>query len=279
MDFYTFSQTTAAFALALAAPVTSAQEVVEAGPPPVTYADMVQLSDSSAIVVKTQIREAIPLEPERSPGLMPGKVRLYIEAETISLLLGRGAIGESLRYLADVPLDENGKPPKLKKQQFIVFANPVAGRPGELQLVAPDAQLPATAGVEDLLSPILAELVSAERPPVITGVRDTLSIAGNLAGESETQIFLETKDSRPVSISVVRRPGMEPQWGVSWTEIVDQSARPPEQETLAWYRLACALPERLPPQANLSSDADNRLRASDDYRFVIRSLGPCERKR
>ena len=28
-------------------------------------------------------------------------------------------------------------------------------------------------------------------------------------------------------------PGQSPQWGVSWSEIVDQSARPPAAETLA----------------------------------------------
>jgi hypothetical protein len=35
---------------------------------------------------------------------------------------------------------------------------------------------------------------------------------------------------------VIRRPGMDPTWGVSWSEIVDQSAGPPAPETVEWYR-------------------------------------------
>jgi hypothetical protein len=78
----------------------------------------------------------------------------------------------------------------------------------------------------------------------VTGIRDVMSVPGNLAGESETQLFLDTATGDPVSLSVVRRPGMQPTWGVSWSEIVDQSARPPAPQTVAWYR-----PRLLPARA------------------------------
>ena len=76
---------------------------------------------------------------------------------------------------------------------------------------------------------------------------------------------------------MVRRPGMAPRWGVAWTELVDQAAEAPERDTLAWYRLACALPPSLPPGANLAEDPADRARAARDYRFVIEQLGPCVR--
>ena len=106
-----------------------------------------------------------------------------------------------------------------------------------------------------------------------------MSVEGNLAGESETQLFLKTKGSDVAALSIVRRPGMAPQWGVSWTELVDQSARPPAPDTLAWYRLACFLPDSLPQDAILSQDSASRIRAFQDYRFVMQRLGPCPRNR
>ena len=93
------------------------------------------------------------------------------------------------------------------------------------------------------------------------------------------QRFLETATGEPVSLTIVRRPGMDPQWGVSWSEIVDQSARPPEPETVEWYRLACSLPPQLPAGAYLQDDRESRVRAEADYRFVLEQLGPCERLR
>jgi hypothetical protein len=120
-------------------------------------------------------------------------------------------------------------------------------------------------------------MVAPGAPPHITGVRDALSVAGNLAGESETQVFLETRGGSPVSLTILRRPGRTPVWGVSWGEIIDQAARPPQASTLEWYRLACALPQRLPSSANLSRVPEERSRAERDYAFVLASLGPCVR--
>jgi hypothetical protein len=110
-------------------------------------------------------------------------------------------------------------------------------------------------------------------------MRDVISVPGNLAGESETQIFFATESGDPLAINVIRRPGMEPQWGVSYTEIVDQAARPPEAETLQWYRLACFLPREIPDDAFLQDDSPSRARARADYAYVLDRLGPCIRTR
>ena len=121
-----------------AAPVTAmAQDGARTAE--LTYADMVDLADEAPLVVRAQIRRQATVEPERSPGLQPGFVRLYIEARTSALIAGNAPLGEALRYLVDVPLDAKGKPPKLKKQEVILFARPVAGSPAQLQLVDPRA--------------------------------------------------------------------------------------------------------------------------------------------
>ena len=244
-----------------------------------TYADIVDLADVSTLVLHARIRKQIELEPERSPGVAAGFVRLYIEADTVALLAGNAPVGESVRYLVDVPRNAKGRAPKLKKNEVLLFARPVTGRIGEIQLVGSGAQMPWSPALELRVRPILASMVAADAPPVVNGVRDALSVNGNLVGESETQIFLSTKRDGPVSLTVIRRPGQAPEWGVSWTEIVDQAARPPARDTLEWYRLACFLPAALPGAANLSREAGSRAQAADDYRFVISSLGPCERNR
>jgi len=253
-----------------ASPVAAAQP---------TYADLVGLAEPAAIVAEVTVRDQVVVPPERAPGVRPGFVRLYLQAQTLRVLRSPSPLGESLAYLADVPLNAKGKPPKLKKQTFLVFADPVPASPGALQLVQPDAQLPLDPVLEGRVRTVVEQLVARDAPPPITGVRDVISVAGNLAGESETQMSIETATRAPGSLTVVRRPNMAPQWGVSWTEVVDQAAQPPQPGTLAWYRLACSLPRQLQPDDFLQTDEAGRQRAQADYRLILDSLGPCERTR
>jgi hypothetical protein len=273
----------AALALAVAGvPTATAAQAPPAVPvaqAAVTYADAVGLVEPAAIVALVDVRDQVAVEPERAPGLAPGHARLYITARTAALLAGGSAIGESLTFLADVPLDAKGKPPKLKKQRVLIFADPVAGRPGTLQLVEPRAMLATDPATEQLVRKVIAALAEPGAPPRITGVRDVMSVPGNLVGESETQLFLDTASGVPVSLTVVRRPGMAAEWGVSWSEIVDQSARPPAPETVEWYRLTCSLPGQLPSDAFLQQDRSSRARAEADYRFILDQLGECSRTR
>jgi hypothetical protein len=256
------------------APAIPAQSVAT-GP---TYADLASLSDAAALVIRAQIRKTTTLPPERAPGLAPGFARLYVEASTIALIAGRSTLGAGFVYLVDVPLDAKGKVPKLKQREFLLFADPVEGRPGEVRLVAPEAQVDYTPALEARLRPILTELYGADVPPRITGISDALAVPGTLAGESETQIFLATQDRSPVSLTILRRPGQQVQWGVSWGEIIDSAARPPAPETLRWFRLACSLPAQLPSNANLARDPVARRLAAGDYAFVKQALGACERR-
>ncbi|MBD2843370.1 hypothetical protein IB285_14005 [Erythrobacter sp. KMU-140] len=247
-----------------------------------TYADLVDLAERSDLVIRAEIRRQSEVSRERAPGLEPGYTRLYIEAETLALIAGDTAIGESLVYLVDVPLNERGKAPKLKKREVILFADALPGRPAtkrgrEIQLTAENAQLDYSPAFEAKLRPVLASLARAGKPPRIEGIADALAVQGTLSGESETQIFLDTQDNSPVSLTVLRRPGQNPVWGVSWGEIIDSAARSPDPQTLRWYRLACSLPAELPSSANLARDPAARRLAAEDYAFVIDELGKCDR--
>ncbi len=269
-------------ACALAACTLPSPAVLAAAPAPqapaAEYAAVADLADSAGLVLRAQVRKVARVEPERAPGVVAGWGRFYIEARTEAVLMGSPQ-GEALRYLVDLPLDERGRPPELKRKSVLLFARDVRGRPGELQLVMPDAQLAWSPANEALVRAILVELVAADAPPRVTGVREAIHVPGNLAGEGETQFFLDTADRSAASITVQHRPGSPPAWGVSFSEVAAATGTPPVRDTLAWYRLACFLPPALPRSANLSDTAESRARAEADYRLVMDALGACVRTR
>lgn len=243
------------------------------------YADLADLALAAPLTLVGTVARASRLSPELSAGVAPGRARFYVESDVNRLIRGAAGLPPRIAYLADVPLDARGRPPKLKGAQVLLFAKPVPGKPGQIQLVAPDAQLPLTADAESQVRAILTEALAADAPPRITGVSGAFHVPGVLPGESETQIFLTTADRQPISLSILRRPNQAPSWAVALGEIVDEAARPPEPQSLLWYRLACGLPERLPEDAVASMAPERAAAARTDYRFVRDQLGPCARAR
>jgi hypothetical protein len=243
-----------------------------------TYADLADLALAGRLVAVVEVDDQRTVPLERAPGLIPGHTRLYLETITQRLLAGPSGVGATLTFLVDQPLAADGDAPELEKRSFIIFGEASEGRPGEVQLVTSKAMLPAGPIIEARVREVLTQIAARDALPAITGVRDVISVPGNLAGESETQLFVATAGGAPVSLSVIRRPQMAPAWGVSLGEIVNQDAAPPAPDTIAWYRFACFLPRELPQSAFLQSDRESQARARADYAFVLRELGPCERR-
>ena len=245
---------------------------------PLTYADFVDLALAAPLVAQVAVVDAIPIRDADAAGLRPGLARLYIQADVAALIRAPGPLAARVAYLADLPRDPRGRPPKIAKgTAFLVFAAPVAARPGEIRLVAPDAQIPFAPAAAERLRAIAREATATAPPPVVTGIGRAFYSPGNLPGESETQIFVQTADRRPVSLSILRRPGQAPRWAVALSEVVDESAMAPRPETLLWYRLACGLPRSLPAQSLEDPAAADAIRR--DYKLVLDSLGPCARNR
>lgn len=277
--FRPLSGLTAAALLALAGPAAGESPPPTPPLPQLAYADLADLADSAPLVVRLQLRKLVQIEPERARGVRSGYGRFYVEARTEALIAGASALGEAQKFLADLPLDAKGKPPRLRKVSVVVFARPVPGRPGELQLVAPDALVAWDASTDMRLRAILAELLGGNAPPRVSGVREAIFVPGNLAGEGETQLFLATPGGEPAAITVVRRPDTAPSWSVSFSEVLDAGGLPPRPETLAWYRLACFLPRTLSAGAHVSASAEDRAQAAQDYALVLGQLGTCGRLR
>ena len=271
----------ASLVLAIAAPQQTLADSRQSAPvsPPPSYADLADLADAAPLVAKAQVRKVTPIEPARARNVRPGHGRFLVEARTQEVLFGRVSLGEALKYLVDLPLDAKGKPANLKKRSVLLFARPVPARPGELQLVAPDAQLVWDAPLDGRMRALIGELTAPGAAQRINGVREAIHVPGNLTGEGETQLFLATADGEPAAITVRRSPGQPPAWGVSFSEVVGESGAVPQRDTLAWYRLACFLPATLPSGVNLSGSQADRLQAGTDYRFVMAQLGPCPRIR
>lgn len=249
-----------------------------AASPTLPYADMVDLSDMAPLVANVRIRNIIILKADQA-GIVPtGYKRLFLEGDVTGLIRGDAGIAPRISWLYDAPLDARGKLPKLKKAQVILFARP-GERPGQIQLVAPDAQIAANPGQIERVKGILSALVAPDAPPRITGLGDAFHVAGTIAGEGETQIFLRTQSGDPVSLSILRRPGEQPRWAVALGEIVDEAARPPEPGSLLWYRLACTLPPALPARAVRTLAVQDAEAARADYGVVLSALGSCGRTR
>lgn len=244
-----------------------------------SYADVADLALPAPIVAQITIRKAERLKAELAGNVAATLRRYLVTADIVALIRGSGGLASRITYVVDLASDSRGKWPKLEKTQVIVFAHPVAARPAEIRLAAPDAQQPASPVLATLVRKILNEAGMPSAPPRIVGVGQAFHVEGTVSGEGETQIFLKAADGSPLSLSVWRRPDAPPRWAISVGEIVDEGAEPPARDTLLWYRLACALPRMLPAASVDSlSEADAAITA-EDYATVIAGLGPCQRTR
>jgi hypothetical protein len=261
----------------------AAQPNADQNTPPsqqLSYADLADLGAGAPVVAHLRIRGADRLDAREAASVRPGFTRFEIEAETVSLLRGTGGLPARIRYLVDLPNDSRGRPPRISRRtEVLVMATRVPNRPEELRLVTADAQIPYSLAAADMLRSILRDVSAPDAAPRITGIGRAFSVPGNLPGESETQFFLLTSDQRPISLTVLRRPGEQVRWSVALGEIVDEGAAPPQPNTLLWYRLACTLPAQLPQDALSEATPDEARAVQTDYRVVMEGLGRCARTR
>jgi hypothetical protein len=237
------------------------------------YVELTDMALSARIVLAATIVRAVPLKGESATGVAADKTRYFVEATVTGLIAGQATPPAQVRYLVDIPSDI--RKPKLKGVAVLLLANP-GSNPSDVSLVGPRAQVPRTPENEQRLRAILTEAVAQGAPPAITGISRAFHVAGTLPGEGETQIFLRTADHRPISLSVLRRPGEDPRWAVALSELVDASATPPKRESFLWYRLACGLPKALPAESLDGADPADMDQAKADYQLVVDALGPCK---
>ena len=270
----------AARAYAVDSQASPAQPAAEASASALTYADAADLALAAPVAVHVRVVRAGALREREAPGVAAGHRRFYVEGDIVSLIRSPGPLPTRVRWLVDLPNDPRGRAARLpKRTELLLLATPVPARPAELRLAAPDAQMPFTPALGERFRAILREATGRDAAPRIVAIGRAFHVPGAIPGESETQIFLQTADGRPVSLSVLRRPGEQPRWSVSLAEMVDEGALAPRTETLLWYRLACGLPRALPSQSLSEATGQEAAAIRADYRFILDSLGPCARSR
>jgi len=267
----------AAIAILSVQPVES-QELP--APVAMTYADLADLALSAPVVAHVRVERSDALSERETTGVPAGHRRFLIEASVVALIRGDGGLPARIRYLVDLPNDERGRRQRIRRgTEYLLLASGAPGEPDELRLIAPDAQLPFDAATAAQLRAILGESLAAGAAPRVIGIGRAFHVPGSLPGESETQFFLLAADNRPISLSVLRRPGEAPRWSVALGELVDAAAASPEPGTLLWYRLACTLPRTLPAESLSEAGTDEARAIRADYQLVIEGLGRCERNR
>lgn len=265
-----------AICLFLGANPASAQGVTTTLAP--SYADIADMAVDTPLAMRATIRKVVRLPKEIAAEAGVGRQRVLIQAVVTALIRGDQGIGREVSYLYDTANDARGKLPKLAKREVLLLARPTS-RPGQIQLVARDAQIDWSTEIEARLRSVIAEVLGTNPPPRIVGIGQAFHVPGTVAGESETQIFLKTASGNPVSLSIIRRPGQATSWAAALGEIVDESAAKPTKPSLLWYSMACYMPATLPDASVAALTPEERRAAIEDYRVVIDGLGPCGRTR
>ncbi len=245
-------------------------------PPPPPYAWTADLAVKAPIVIDATIQDAAKIKGAEAAGVPPGYVRYYLTVNVTALIRAPGALPAQLGYVYDAKLDSSGRPPKFKKARVLLFARPVAGMDGQIQLVTPTAQIAWSPAAEAMTRSLASAVTARDAPPAILGIANAFHAAGVLPGEGETQIFLKTT-GHPISLSVIRKQDQAPVWTVSLTEVVEDALPPPRRDTFLWYRLACGLPRALPAETLSGLDSSDSVALQADYALVLAGLGPCRR--
>jgi hypothetical protein len=252
-------------------------EEASTAPSPFTYADVADLASKAEIIVSVRPRSLVQLTPKAQANSADSQQRVYVEADPLTLIRGSATLPKRMSFVLDLPGGDEAR--KGFKNRPVILFGRFADDVSRLQLVSSKAMLPFSPATEAKVRGIVEELQRTDAPSAVTGIAEAFHVAGSVAGESETQVFLNTANGRPVSLSIIRRPDVAPAFGVALGEIVDEAASVPKRDTLLWYRLSCALPASLPDAAVAKLEAADASAAQGDYKAFLEQLGPCARTR
>lgn len=233
-----------------------------------SFADTAELALAAPVIVRATITKASRISAKAAPDVAAGRVRLFVTIAVSNVIVAPAAIGATLQYLWDAPLDSRGRPPQVKGMEVLAFLAP-PGTAGATRLASRRGQQAWDPALADSVRAIVADQRSGS-VPVIRGVSNGFRADGTVPGESESQFFLTSADGKPATLVVQNRPGELQRVLVARGDIIDESAQRVKPGSLLWYRLACFLPAALPAAAG---GGDPEL--AKDWRDALASLGRC----
>jgi hypothetical protein len=171
----------AAATLVIAAVQPLESQTVPAAPV-AAYADLVDLALAAPVVAHVRVDRADALSEREASAVPASHRRFLVEATVVALIRSEGALPGRISYLVDLPNDARGRPARIRRRtEFLILGARVPGRPAELRLAAPDAQLAFSPGTAERLRRILRETTGTQAPPRITGIRRTADLAERAA--------------------------------------------------------------------------------------------------
>jgi hypothetical protein len=258
------------------APATAQPPVAPAAvSAPLSWTDWADLALAAPVILSATVTDVDRVSRAENAGLPPGEGRALVRAALSAALKAPAVLPAEAAWRWEGAVDQRGRPPFAAKAPVLVFGAPLSGGGNPavqpLRLVARHAQQPWSSEAEATVRDILRQ---AQAPGatglMVTSIRDGFRSEGEVAGTSESQVFLATQGGGFLTLLVRRAPGADPEVTVATGEIVDR-AKPVEPRTLLWRGLACGLPPELP--AGVAADAG----LAADYRFARKAIGPCGR--
>lgn len=270
-----FPSLAAAFALttgaaAQAPPTESATLSIKT--PVDEWTALADLALASDVILRGTVTRTQRIRGAAAAGVPAGSQLLLVTMQLSDALKTPGLVPARAEWLWQGPRATAAQPPVAKGNDVLVFLSaPAAGQQAETaqyRLRAPGGQLAWTAEGDAAVRRILADAAIAGAP-MVNGIGDAFRTDGTVAGQSESQFFLETQQGSPLTLIVTRVPGAPPDVRTASGDLIGASAAPVAPRTLLWRALACGLPETLPPR--LAADAG----LVADYAAARASIGPC----
>jgi hypothetical protein len=254
--------------MALAMPAAG-QQPAAGGVSALSWTDLSDLVLASPVALRATVDKAGKLSRRVAPDVPEGAVRALVEARLVAVLKADGMVPGRAEWLWQ---GEKAALP-VKGAELLFFGSVSAGGPdaavGQYRLATARAQLPWTPEREAEVRAILAEARAPGGVPRFRAVKGGFHVPGAVAGESESQFFLDI--GRPVTLVVLRRAGAVPEVKLATGDIIDESAAPVKPATLLWRTLACDAPERLP------ASAGSEAALVADWAAAKAAWGPCGR--
>lgn len=169
------------------------------------FTELARLTLAAPTILVGKVHAVVRVGRRDAPGLAEGSRRYLVRADVVRAILAPGAVPSRVEYLWDAA---SPRRPAIDDAAVLLFLRPTPGFADRFQLVAEDGQVADTPSAETTVHRLAAE---ARDPTLagrrVTGVTKAFTVPGSVPGEAETQIFLRTTGSEPISLVVVSRPG------------------------------------------------------------------------
>lgn len=264
-------------ALALAALPSPGHAATAAAATAPTYVETATRTLQSDVIVEAIIRKTSRISAKQAPDLAPGRQRFLVEAEVLRVLAARHPVPQIIRYLWDAEVASGGKAPKIRKRAATLFLREVATSDSMYQLVDRDAQFLDTPQLADIARGIASDPLRARIDALrIVGVLEATPMAYGPAGDRATTFLLATGGGGTMTTTLTTTADGGHRIALSPPDNLGDGI-PVKNNSLAWYVLACGLPDALP-----ESVVDSAARTGDsaqvvaDYLQLKHRIGPCQ---